>query len=543
MWILRACLALVAVFVAIAVLYAILSARYDLEEVSKLPVGIVICDRDGEIIDVPGNNTRRLALRDEIPRFLIDALCAREDARFFDHGGVDVRGLARATIRNIKDWNFTQGASTLTMQLSRNSFDIREKSLHRKMLEIAITLRIESHYSKDEILTHYLNRIYFGSGAYGIEQAAQTYFGKTTADLTESESALIVGIIRGPHLYSPLRNPKGAIEQRNQTLSRMLAMGMIDEETFDRLGKEPLKLADDETRESQTSYALRVVRSELENIVDEEESLHGGLTVVTTLDSAWQQRLERELNVAVENLEKEKGWKHPTHEQHGSGQPNYIQFAAVTTETKTGGIMALVGGRNYSHSRYDRSYSKRDLGSAFEPFVAAAAAERGHLVFKGKPLTTGRQIGPGEVERIARRCGIGGPFVETEDLFRGAVAASPREMATGLATIGNEGKRPKLYIIREVRNAKGEVLYKAKPDLTQAITRDAALDAISVLERHSGTRVFTGATASERDAWTLRLGPSGSTAIWIGFDQPKVIAKEARLKALLDEFVERLGNG
>ncbi len=543
MWTARAFLCFLALLVAIALLYSMLSARYELDEVAKLPAGIVIYDRDGEIIDVPGNNTRRLALRDEIPPFLIDALCAREDARFFDHGGVDVRGLARATLRNIKDWNFTQGASTLTMQLSRNSFDIREKSLHRKLLEIAISVRIESHYSKDEILAHYLNRIYFGSGAYGIEQAAQTYFGKTTAELSDSESALIVGIIRGPHLYSPLRNPRGAIEQRNQTLGRMLAMEMIDEETFDRLSKEPVKLADDETRESQTSYALRSVRSELESIIDDEESLLGGLKVITTLDSAWQQRLERELDLAVENLEKEKGWKHPTHDQHNGDQPAYIQFAAVTTETKTGGIMALVGGRNYSHSRYDRSYSKRDLGSAFEPFVAAAAAERGKLVLKGKPLNTGRQIGPSEVERIARRCGLGGPFVETEDLFRGAVAASPREMATGLATLGNEGKRPKPFIIQEVRNQKGDVLYQAKPDLTQAITRDAALDAVSVLERHSGTRVFTGATASERDAWTLRLGPSGSTAIWIGFDAPKVIAKESRLKALLDEFVERLGNG
>ena len=543
MWAMRAAICAMVLVIAVVIFYLMLSSRYDLDEVAKLPAGIVICDRDGELIDAPGNSSHRLAKRREIPDFLVDALRAREDARFNDHHGVDTRGLIRATLRNIRDWNFTQGASTLTMQLARNSFDMREKSLHRKLLEIAIAMRIESRYSKDEILTHYLNRIYFGSGAYGIEQASQSYFGKTSADLSDSECALIVGIIRGPHVFSPLRNLYGATEQRDQTLARMQAMEMIDDERYNELRKELVTLADEEVRESQTSYALRTVRSELERIIDDEEALLSGLKVITTLDSAWQQRLERELKQSVEDLENENGWKHPTHHKHINGDsPNYLQFAAVTTETKTGGIMALIGGRNYSHSRYNRTYSKRDLGSAFEPFVAAAAAERGKLVLKGKPLKTGRQIGPSEVERIARRCGISGPFVETEDLFRGAVAASPKEMAIGLATLGNEGKRPKLYIIQEVRNTKGEVLYQAKPDLTQAITRDASLDAISVLQRKSGTRVFTGATASERDAWTLRLGPSGSTAIWIGFDQPKVIAKESRLKALLDEFVDRLGN-
>ena len=140
-----------------------------------------------------------------------------------------------------------------------------------------------------------------------------------------------------------------------------------------------------------------------------------------------------------------------------------MQYAAVTTETRTGGILALIGGRNYSHSRFDRTRSSRDLGSAFEPFVAAAAAERGKLVLPGKPVQTGRQIGPAEVQRIAKRCGIAGPFLETEDLFRGSVAATPMEMSVGLATLGNKGKRPKPYLIREIRDASGEVIYPPNP--------------------------------------------------------------------------------
>jgi penicillin-binding protein 1A len=205
-------------------------------------------------------------------------------------------------------------------------------------------------------------------------------------------------------------------------------------------------------------------------------------------------------------------------------------------------VLALIGGRNFRHSRFDRTRSNRDLGSAFEPFVAAAASERGGLVLPGKPVQTGRQIGAAEVERLARRCGLDGPFLQTEDLFRGSVAATPMEMAVGLATLGNKGKRPKPFFIREIRDAQGELIYTAKPSLVQALSPEAAIDATSVLKRSNGARTFTGATGSECDAWTLRLGPGGATAIWIGFDKLKPIAREARLKALLDEFVERLGN-
>jgi penicillin-binding protein 1A len=205
-------------------------------------------------------------------------------------------------------------------------------------------------------------------------------------------------------------------------------------------------------------------------------------------------------------------------------------------------VLALIGGRDFADSRYDRSRSKRDLGSAFEPFVAAAAAERGKLVFAGKPVQTGRQIGPLEVERLAKRCGISGPFLTTEDLFRGAVAATPMEMSVGLATLGNKGRKPKPHFISRIEDSEGNVVYRAKTVADRALGEQAAREAVAVLQSRSGTRCFTGATGSERDAWTLRLGPSGSTAIWIGFDVPKKIADENRLKALLDEFVERLGN-
>lgn len=523
--------------------YFILASRFDLDEVAKLPRATVYHDRSGKELEAPGESGRRVVERGEIPDFMVKALAAREDARFFEHGGVDVKGLARATVRNVKDGDFTQGASTLTMQLARNTYEMRAKSLHRKALEIALTLRIESRYSKDEILTNYLNRIYYGAGAYGVEQAARTYFGKTTSQLHPGECAMIVGIIRGPHLFSPLRNFDGAMEQRDQTLARMVAAGFITKERADDVKSLEIRLVKESQTGRRPSYALRQVRWELEKIMERENLTLGGIHVHTTLDIGWQTRLESELARAVANLEAEKGWPHPKIGAHEAGdEAEYVQFAAVTTETKSGAVLALIGGRDFADSRYDRSRSKRDLGSAFEPFVAAAAAERGKLVFTGKPVQTGRQIGPPEVERLAKRCGISGPFLSTEDLFRGAVAATPMEMSVGLATLGNKGKKPKPHFISRIEDSEGNVVYRAKTLADRALGEQAAREAVAVLQSRSGTRCFTGATGSERDAWTLRLGPSGSTAIWIGFDEPKKIADEIRLKALLDEFVERLGN-
>lgn len=535
--------ACMAVLGALSLYYMMQAARYDLDEVAMLPAGTVFYDRKGIVIPAPGMTGNRLATREDIPDFLVKALLAREDARFFSHHGVDLRGLARAAIRNIKDRDFTQGASTLSMQLARNTYEIREKSLNRKFLEIAITLRLEQQYTKNEILTHYLNRIYFGAGAYGIEQAARTYFGKPARELSQGECALIAGIIRGPHVFSPARRPEAALEQRRQTLQRMAAMGFITALQRDTIGAEPLKLASEDSFSNQTSYVLKAVERELDLILEDRDINPGGIQVHTTLDAAWQQRLEKELNHAVRALEAEKSWPHPSHRNHTAGDwPNYVQFAAVTLETRTGAVLAWIGGRDFGHSRYDRTRSKRDLGSAFEPFVAAAAAERGKLVLPGKTVQTGRQIGPAEVQRLAKRCGISGPFVDTEDLFRGAVAATPMEMSVGLATLGNEGKRPRPFLIREIRDATGKLLHSAKSDLTQALGSQAAKEATSVLQRSGDTRTFTGATGSERDAWMLRLGPSGSTAIWIGFDKPTAIAPDHRIQSLLDEFVKRLDN-
>lgn len=526
----------------LALVYGGLASRFDLDQVSSIPARTTIIDREGVELDAGYGVKRRLTTRDQLPDFLIDALRAREDLRFFDHHGVDLRGLARATIRNIRDWSFTQGASTLTMQLARNTFDMRAKSLHRKFLEIALTLRIESRYSKDEIITHYLNRIYFGAGCHGIEEAAQTYFAKPTSALSRGESALLVGIIRGPHAFSPFRNLDAAIEQRDQVLNRMVAAGFITSQQAETIRAQPIRLVPEDQRQAERSYALQNVRAEFDAIVTAGNIGDGGLRIATTLSSGWQLRLETEIAEAVTALEKTPGWPHPAHSGHRVGErTSYLQVAAVTLETRTGAILALVGGRDYLDSDFDRSSgARRDLGSAVEPFVAAAVAERGRLILPGRPVQTGRQTGPTEVARIMLRCGIGGPFNESEDLFRGSVAVTPLELATALATLANRGQRPEPFLVTGIHDRGQRRIYHAEPELSPAISADAANESIGLFESMSTTRVFTGFTGSGRDAWILRLGPTGSTAIWFGFDQPTKIAGPAELKRFLDAFASHL---
>lgn len=528
----------------LALIYGGLASRFDLNQVSSIPARTTIADRDGVELDAGFGVKRRLATREQLPDFLVDALRAREDLRFFDHHGVDLRGLARATIRNIRDRSFTQGASTLTMQLARNTFDMRAKSLHRKFLEIALTLRIEARYSKDDILTHYLNRIYFGAGCNGIEEASQTYFAKSTAALTPGESATLVGIVRGPHVFSPFRDLDAALEQRDQVLARMVSSGFITARQSETIRSKPLQLVPEDQRQSERSYALQNVRTELNTIVSARNIPDGGLGVGTTLASRWQLRLETELTAAIEAFEKSPDWPHPIHSKHRPGdQPAYIQVAAVTLETRTGAILALIGGRDYLDSRFDRSSgARRDLGSALEPLIAASVAERGRLVLPGRPIQTGRQIGPAEVARIIRRCGIGGPFNETEDLFRGSAATSPIELATALATLGNQGKRPRPYLVTTIHDRANRPLYQAETELSPAISAAAAAESLELFDDTTSTRVFHGHTGSCRDAWILRLGPSGSTAIWFGFDQPTKIADSADLDAFLTRISERLAS-
>ena len=505
----------------VALYYSYLASKFDMSEVAKMPERSVIYDRHGHEFAFIHGERRRSISRDEIPEVMVQALRAREDLRFPDHSGIDAKGLARATLRNIKDWSFTQGASTLTMQLARNSYDMRAKSLHRKFLEMALTLRIENRYSKDEILTHYLNRIYFGAGCHGVEEASQTYFGRSTKDLNVGECAMLVGIIRGPHVFSPFRNLERATDQRDEVLGRMVQVGFLSEEAEKSAKLEPIRLVPKKERSKGSSYVRENIRYYLQILLEKHDIRDGGLRIYTSLDAEMQERCDQLLGQPIPGLEKEE-----------VGQ---LQGSIVKLDAKTGGVLALCGGRSFQVSSFNRAYrAKRDLGPAYMPFLSAIARERGKVPIPKKPVQTGRQLGVQETIRLSKRLDLNGPFQETEDLYRGAIAASPMEVAVATSILANEGKRPKPHYILKITDVQGRVLYTHQPQQSQAIQPDAAKDTFAELSSLKGKKQWVASTGSRRDAWGINVDGSTVTVLWLGYDQPKKIGDSKVIKKALE---------
>lgn len=529
-WCVKWGLVTVTLMVAVALFYFYLSWKYDLEDVARMPERSIILDRDGEEFGTIHGERRRMITRDEIPDVMVDALLAREDARFFEHRGVDVKGLVRATVRNFKDWSFTQGASTLTMQLTRNSYELKAKSIHRKLLEIAVTLRIENGYSKDEILTHYLNRIYFGAGCHGVEEAARTYFGRSTKELNIGECAMLVGIIRGPHLFSPFRNMEGALAQRDEVLARMVQSGYLSEGAMMSARGAPIRLVSGKDRYKGSSYVRESIRKQLNIILAKHDIRHGGLRIHTTLDSGLQEKYEQVMNSPI------------------LGQGNVVegnearlQAAVLCLDPKSGGILALCGGRDFQQSQFNRaSHGKRDLGPAFAPFLHSLALERGKIALLDRPLQTGRQLGIEETIRLCKRFGFSGPFQKSEDLYRGSLSVSPMELAIAASVLSNGGKKPDPFFIHKITDVNGRVLYEFQPDLSSVITSDVATETVKEHNELLTDQGRVTTTSTCRDVWGIRLGSAGVTVLWLGYDDPKKIGQVEEMKREARGLMTRL---
>ena len=494
--------------------YVYQADKFDLALVARMPERTVLIDRNGlEFGTIHGAN-RRLIEHEEIPSFLKQSLFAREDSRFLNHEGVDYIGLARATLRNLKDRDFTQGASTLSMQLARNSFDLLEKkSLNRKFLEIALTYRIESKFTKEEILTHYLNRIYFGSGCNGIEEAALTYFGCQTKDLDQGQCALLAGIIRAPHACSPFRNLEGAIEQRDQVLARLVTTEVIAAEEAEEIKATPLNLRDQHASPIKTSHGTRVLRRPLEIVLDQYQIITGGLKVITSIDFPLQKKLEKLVT--------------------GIDLPENSQIAALALSPQNGDILGVVGCREERPTGFNRALdSRRDLGpQMIEPLIGTIALERGHLPISGNPVATGRQLTRDDSVQLLQRFGFEGIFGEGEDLYRGTLTASPRELAVAYATIINEGSRPAPVFVRELRH-RDQTLFERPPSFYPAFAPHSRLDQIP--------KFITGSSLPKTDHWAALLTPGKVIVLWIGHDQPQRFSLDdsvgAKIKAKLLSF-------
>tara|TARA_B100001093_G_scaffold519440_1_gene608483 strand:+ start:2468 stop:4294 length:1827 start_codon:yes stop_codon:yes gene_type:complete len=519
----RTAMICIILIIGVGAFYFTASLSYDIGEIQKMPERSVIFDIDGKELATLHGENRRLISRMEIPDFFVSALEAREDKRFFTHSGVDIRGILRATMRNASDMSFTQGASTLTMQLARNSFNLREKSLHRKLVEIAIALRIEASYSKDEILSAYVNRIYFGSGCHGLEEASRRYFGVSATDLTRRQCALLVGIIRAPHACSPLRALEKATLQQDEVLARMVTEKSLSPEEASRIQSSDLGLSPP-GGSTGGNRALQAVRRHFEELIDARDIRNGGLRLQSTISSNTQELLEGEAQALLEKI------------------PGSPEIAVVCIDTRTGAIRGIVGGRATGNTSFNRALdARRDLGEIFTPFVYAAAAERGIEPRQGQPVTLGRELGTEDLIRLAERFGFRGPFLEGDDLFRGGVSATPLEVAAASAALTAEGQKPRTYFLRKLLDSDGNQILSIEPSSKSAFAPAAMRAALETHFPDNQPPFLLGTSLSKTDAWAVWLGSERTTCLWIGYDTPTRLDSPDILLSTLRDSIQRLG--
>lgn len=575
------------------IIYGNLAKQYDLTKLGEMKERSVVLDAKGRELGKLHGENRVVIPLSQVSKHFIDALLAREDARFYDHGGVDYVGVARAAVRNFKDKKTVQGASTITMQLARNSFDgLNEKTLNRKLVEVMLARRIEAEKTKDEILELYVNRIFFGSGLYGIERASKAYFGKSASQLTAGEGAMLAGIIRSPNRFSPFRNWKGALAERDDVLSRMVVKNMITQAEADAAKKEEIAVVAQPIISNQDNYAMEAVRRDLELILEESEIEDGGLIVHTTLDLDLQKAAEESLEKRLTEVEKQKGYKHPTKAQFdaawdGVTEPTntpYLQGAVLMLDNRTGGILAVVGGRSYPQSRFNRALQgNRPIGSTIKPFIYATAFMHGLLpgsLVEDAPMREGELkdsdgywspgnadgkflgLQPASVGLIRSRnamtvrvgnfagldsvlmtlrdTGLGEPEIRTPQIFIGNMGTSLKALTSATSVFPNSGIRRRPFLIASITDAAGEVVYSTPVLESEGMPASAALVTERLMEKvmNEGTGAparkeygfkekaggKTGTTNDYKDAWFVGFTSEVTCGVWVGLDQPDTIA-------------------
>ena len=561
----------------------------------------VVLDADGATLGMFYRERRQVVDLQSLPEHVPLAFVAVEDRRFFQHEGVDlVRFVAAVRDNLVGGWG-GPGGSTITMQLARNLFPqqlpAREKSLRRKLAEIRLARQMEEHFSKQQILELYLNHIYLGSGAYGIEAASRTYFGKSAAQLTVAEAATLAALPKAPSFYDPRRNPEAARNRRNLVLRDMAETGVITEEQAEADRRSALVLAPPSGVE-RAPYVVEHVRRELEERFG--ELLYtGGLRIYTTLDSALQREAEEALEEHLREIEAgDYGWfRHQTYEEFTEAagedervvQTPYLQGVVVVMEPTTGEVRALVGGRDFEQSQFNRAtQALRQPGSAFKPFVYAAALEQGRSplsVVHDVPLTIdqpdgsvwapknydgsvggtmtmraalrqsknlatirlGREIGVGAVRNVARRAGLDTPIPDYPSVFLGAAGVYPLDLVSAYATLANAGMRVAPRFIRRIEDRDGQVLWEPTAPPAPGVPAGLAwivTDMLrEVVDRGTGYNVRnpavgnlpyeipaagkTGTTNNNTDLWFIGYTPDLVAGVWLGFDDPKSIAPGA----------------
>ena len=510
---------------------------------------------DGEVIKTFTAFTFSKVSLKQIPDDLKNALISTEDKNFYKHQGFDVLGLARSTVANIVAGRVVQGASTISQQLARILFLNNEKTLSRKVKELMVAVQIEKTLTKDQILEMYLNNVYLGSGAYGVEGAAQIYFNKHVQDLTLAESALIAGLPQAPSVYSPFHSKDLAIKRRNEVLRRMLTMKYIDKKQYQKALKEPLKLnpLPQIYTLNKAPYFCDYVMKELEQLgFDETEISQGEYKVITTLDYKTQQAA----NKAVVNILNSWGLK-----------GDKRQAALLSINPHDGRILAYVGGKDYSKSQFDRVQAVRPPGSAFKPIVYAAAVEKGanpndpiqDVPFQAgdwapknygdkyrgeiplyKALMVSSNVcaarlieftGVRSVIQLARVMGISTPLEYDYTISLGSNGVKLFEFVRAYGAFANNGYRVDLYAVERIESSRGKVLYEAPQTKSVKVINPetaAIMTAMMKTVIKSGTGIAanigkpaagkTGTTNDSKDASFVGYTPDVVTGVWVGND-------------------------
>ena len=559
----------------------------------------IIYSSEGEELTKLYRENRTYVSLDKIPAHLKEAIVAIEDKNFYVHHGVDFFGILRAVVANIRAGYRAQGASTITQQLARNALLHQKKTYYRKIQEAYLALQFERKYTKPEILEMYLNEIFMGHSAYGVQAAANQYFGKDVSELNLSESALIAGLPRAPNYYSPYNNKEEAIERRNVVLNKMVELGYLDQNTAEQAKQKDLTLksTSDGNDELQAPYYIRYVRDTLLDMYGANMVYGSGLKVYTTLDT----RMQEIANNSVENAIQQEYI--PTVTREDTADPKQPQMALVTVDTKTGAIRSMVGGRG--DDQFNRAVQAvRQPGSAFKPFVYTTAVKNNYSpadIINDMPMANPKnndsedkgiwptnfgneyrglvslrdglihsinvaavkllqKVGVSDTISTARQMGINTfqPADNYSDHYSLALGGlnrgvRPLEMATAYGVLANNGIKTEPYAITKILDRDGRVIYEAHPNKEIVLSSETSYlmtDMLrSVINQGTGWRADldrpvagkTGTTNNYTDAWFVGYTPDLVTSVWIGEDNLQEMVYDAKDSS--GNYIHSEGNG
>jgi len=534
----------------------------------------------------------------QVPKSLRDAVIAVEDARFYSHWGVDPMGIARAVYQNFRRGRIVEGGSTITQQLAKVLFLTPDKSLDRKFKEAFLALELERRYSKDRILEMYLNQIYFGHGALGVEAAARTYFGKSVSELGLPESALLAALPRAPSTYSPFDHPEQARRRRAHVLNRMMDVGFLTKAKAAHANAADLALIPPERRRTTGQYFAEYIQQLLEAKYGVDMVFKGGLNVYSTINPIMQLQAEQALREGLKTLEARRGPLTAAKGQPGKMVAEHPEGAILTIEPQTGYIKAMVGGYDFARSEFNRAVqARRQPGSAFKPFVYIAALEAGltpATTMEDSPVTypVGKngqpwkpdnydrkfrgvitleqaveesvnvvtvklqeRIGINRTVEVARRLGIQSPLNDDLTIALGSSDLTLLELTSAYGILANQGVFVPPTPIRYITDDQGKLLEENIPQGKEALSPEIAYVMThmlrGVVERGTGVAAKalrrpiaakTGTTNDYSNAWFIGLTPKIVTGVWVGYDRPRSLGRdETGARAAVPIWVDYMG--